>query len=120
MTRYAITAAAALAAGLFLASLPAAADSFDPPTVVVKFGDLDVSHPLGATALYHRIRAAAGNVCSSFEQFPGLKGKMQLDACVDKAVGDAVLKVDEPALTAVYNAKTRGSLHSRVASAQSP
>jgi len=34
-----------------LAALPAAADSFEPLKVTVKFGDLDVSHPQGAAVL---------------------------------------------------------------------
>ena len=103
-----------------LASLPAAAAAYEPPTVTVKFADLDVSHPPGATALYHRIRAAAGNVCSSFDQIPGLKGKMQRDACIDKAIADAVLKVDAPALTAVYSTKMGKALSPVVASTQTP
>jgi UrcA family protein len=108
---------AAVASGL--ASLPAAAAAgFDPPAVTVNFADLDISQSAGATTLYHRIRAAAQNVCSPFDR-PGLRSKMQLDACVDKAVADTVLKVDRPALTAVYDAKTGKIPLARVASAQS-
>ena len=104
-----------------LASLPAAAAAYEPPTVTVKFADLDVSHPQGATALYHRIRAAAESVCSPFEQIPGLQGKTQLDACIDKAVADAVFKVNVPALTAVYSSKTGKTAPLRVvASVQTP
>lgn len=100
--------------------LPAAAAGLEPPAVTIGFADLDIAHQPGATALYHRIRAAAGNVCSSFEQIPGLQGKKQLADCIDKAVGDAVLKVNEPALTAVYSAKGGANPPARVAVAQTP
>jgi len=100
-----------------LAALPAAADSFEPLKVIVKFGDLDISHPQGAAVLYGRIRAAAQNVCSPFDG-RGLSAKMHLDACVKKAVADAVTTVDEPALFAVYGAKMGKALPARAASLQ--
>lgn len=100
-----------------LAALPAAADSFEPLKVTVKFGDLDVSHPQGAAVLYLRIRAAAQNVCSPFDG-SGFSAKMLLDACVNKAVADAVATVDKPALFAVYSAKMGETMPARVASLQ--
>jgi UrcA family protein len=98
-----------------LAALPAAADSFEPLKVTVKFGDLDVSHPQGAAVLYRRIRAAAQSVCSPYDG-SGLSAKMLLDACVNKAVADAVATVDKPALFAVYSAKMGKTMPARVAS----
>lgn len=106
----------ALSSGL--AALPAAADSFEPLKVTVKFGDLDVSHPQGAAVLYLRIRAAAQNVCSPFDG-SGFSAKMLLDACVNKAVADAVTKVNKPALFAVYGAKIGKTMPAQVASLQS-
>jgi UrcA family protein len=112
-----------IAASLFgvlsssLAALPAAADGFELLKETVKFGDLDISHPQGAAVLYHRIRAAAQNVCSPFDG-SGLSAKMHLDACVKKAVADAVTTVDEPALFAVYSAKMGKTVPARVASLQ--
>ena len=102
---------------LCLAALPAAADGFEPLKVTVKFGDLDISHPRGAAVLYGRIRAAAQNACSPFDG-GGLLAKMHLDACVEKAVADAVSTVDEPALFAVYSAKMGKALPARLASLQ--
>jgi UrcA family protein len=112
-----------IAASLFcvlssgLAALPAAADSFEPLKVTVKFGDLDISHPQGAAVLYLRIRAAAQDVCSPLDG-SGLSAKMHMDACVKKAVADAVTKVDKPALFAVYSAKMGKIKPARVASLQ--
>jgi len=111
--------AASLFSVLFssFAALPAAADSLEPLKETVKFGDLDISHPQGAAVLYHRIRAAAQNVCSPFDG-SGVSAKMHLDACVKKAVADAVTTVDEPALFAVYSAKIGKTPPARVASLQ--
>jgi len=87
----------------------AAADSTDAPSVVVKYGDLKVSSPQGAAALYGRIRVAAQAVCPHLDH-TDLLSKMQLNVCVNKAIADAVTNVDQPALVAVYNAKNRTRL----------
>jgi UrcA family protein len=100
-----------------LAALPAAADSSEPLQVTVKFGDLDVSHPQGAAGLYLRIRAAARTVCSPYDG-RGFSAKMLLDACVNKAIADAVTQVDKPALFAIYSAKRGKAMPARVASLQ--
>jgi UrcA family protein len=102
-----------------LAARPAVADSLEPPLqVTVKFADLDISHPQGATVLYNRIHAAARSVCSPFDR-DGVFYKMEFGSCIQKAVADAVTAVNAPALTAVYSAKTRSALPVRVASLQS-
>jgi UrcA family protein len=102
-----------------LAALPAAADSVEPLKVTVKFGDLDVSKPQGAAALYGRIHSAAEKVCSPFDG-RDLSRKMHLNACVHKAVADAVTEVNEPALLAVYSAKVGKTLPVRVVSLRNP
>jgi UrcA family protein len=91
------------------AALPAVADNFAPGNVRVTFGDLDVSRPQGAAVLYGRIRAAAEKVCSPLEA-SRLAAGTYLDACIDKAVSEAVTKVDQPALSIVYSAKKGVSL----------
>jgi UrcA family protein len=100
-----------------LPALPVAADSFAPPKVTVKYGDLEISRPQGAAALYGRIRAAAEKVCSPFEG-RDLAVKVHLDACIHQAVADAVTAVNEPALLAVYRAKMGKTQLERVASLQ--
>jgi UrcA family protein len=65
------------------------ADSLSLPTATVKFGDLDVLHPQGAAVLHARIRAAAMNVCSSFDGL-GRGAALHRDGCVNKAVVGAV------------------------------
>ena len=107
------------AAAFGLAAPPAVADSLEQPLqVTVKFADLNISQPPGATVLYNRIRAAARSVCSPFDR-GGILDKMAFGTCIQKSIADAVTAVNAPALTAVYSAKTRSALLVRVASLQS-
>jgi UrcA family protein len=98
---------AAAAIGAFATSFTVAAhaaQSTDAPQVIVKYADLAVSTPQGAAALYQRIFAAALTVCRPLDD-SSLSGKQWKDACIHKAVADAVARVDQPALSAVYRAK---------------
>lgn len=106
----------ALASGF--SAVSAAADSSDAPQVVVKYGDLNVSNPQGAAALYGRIRRAAESVCPRFER-SDLASMARMDACVHKAIADAVITVNQPALFAEYNAKNRVPLPIMLAAGQS-
>jgi UrcA family protein len=105
--------------GVFSSSfaVPATADSFEPLKETVKFGDLDISRPKGATVLYSRIRTAAEKVCSPYDR-RGLSTKMHLNACIKKAVADAVTAVNAPALSAAHIAKRGESLPPQLASLQ--
>jgi UrcA family protein len=93
--------------GAFAASFTVAAhadESSVVPQVIVKYADLAVSTPQGAAALYHRIFGAAVTVCRPLDD-SSLRSKGVMDACIHKAVADAVAKVDQPVLSAVYRAK---------------
>jgi UrcA family protein len=92
---------AALASGV--ATVHAGEDNSDVPKIVVKYGDLNVSHPQGAAVLYRRIRLAGEAVCGSFAG-GGLGPKMRMNTCVQKAIADAVTKVNQPQLFAIYKA----------------
>jgi len=97
-----------------------AGDNDDAPRAVVKFGDLDLSNPQGAAALYSRIHAAAYDVCSSFDT--DIRDQTNLTtwiACVDKTFRNALIKVNRPELSAIYNAHHRHPLPIVVAAAQS-
>ncbi len=81
-----------------------AGDDTAPPQVIVKFADLDVSTSKGAAALYGRIHRAALEVCSRMyvdEQ----AYKWHKYACLQKVIGDAVVKVNRPRLSAVFASK---------------
>jgi UrcA family protein len=102
------------------AAVCTAADSSDTRSETVKYADLNVSNPEGAAALYRRIAAAANNVCRSFELDSRYIGSQAgLNACVRKAIADAVTKVGRPELFTVYNSKNRQPLPVTVALAKS-
>ena len=105
-----------LATGVATVSTAAADPEFLQTTV--KFGDLNVSTSQGAAALYNRIRWAADGVCRPLDH-GDLASKARVAACVHKAVAGAVTSVDQPALTAVYNAKYGQSLPLMIASQSS-
>jgi UrcA family protein len=81
-----------------------AAPPQDAPSVVVHFADLDISHSAGATVLYQRLQGAAETVCGRHDD-RDLARYMSFKACVQNAIGTAVAKVGQPALTAYYEAK---------------
>jgi len=82
-----------------------AADADDAPQAVVKFGDLNISNSQGAVALYHRISSAAVAVCRP-EDHGTLASMSRVQACIHKAIADAVTKVNRAELFAVYEAKS--------------
>ena len=102
-----------------LAALPvAAAVNDNPPRERVTFGDLDISRPPGAAALYNRIRSAAVKVCAPL-WVTGIATKSLVDACVDKAISDAVTTIGQPELSRIFSAKNGTPLESNLISMQS-
>ena len=75
----------------------------------VRFADLNASIPSGAHVLYSRIRAAAQTVCSYYF-FLTDTDKAR---CVRDATAEAVAEINQPALTAVFNANNRTSVPTR-------
>jgi UrcA family protein len=92
------------ALALNFATASSAADDTAPPQVVVKFADLDLSASQGAAALYRRIHGAAVDVCSRMYADEQMY-KWHKNACLQKVIGDAVIKVNRPALSAVFASK---------------
>ena len=85
-----------------LGALSTSAQAWDevPPSKTVRFADLDIQTPEGAKVLYHRIRVAAQEVCgTSISGDPILNQAMH--GCVEKAIDNAVKKVNAPYLTAL-------------------
>jgi UrcA family protein len=91
--------AAAMAATGLGFSAPASASTRDtPPTVVVKYGDLDLGSKNGVAALHSRLNRAAKQVCSPLDsRVLGLRERF--DQCVTDAVTDAVRTVGNPNLS---------------------
>jgi UrcA family protein len=114
-----ITAAIFGALGLSCGALSAAADGSEAPQAVVQYSDLNVSNPQDALELYNRIAAAADKACTSYAvDGRSLSVYAWMRTCVHNAVADVVLRIDEPELFAVYNAKNHRPLPSSVAIAQ--
>jgi UrcA family protein len=97
-------------------SVPANADTSDIPSVTVKFADLDISRPAGATKLYGRIQGAAKLVCTAYDR-SNFMAQANFKACVSDAIGRAVAKVESPTLNMVYRAKTGAIVPTRLATA---
>jgi UrcA family protein len=82
--------------GTALASEPTTASTTNwSVTYPVRYSDLDVSTTKGARTLYLRIRYAAETLCESAATW----GKKEGQACVNKAVNDAVARINAPVLT---------------------
>ena len=111
-----------LAAGLFaiggaaiggtaLASEPTAASTTNGSvTYPVRYSDLDVSTVKGAKTLYLRIRYAAETLCESAATW----GKKEGEACVNKAVNDAVARVNAPLVTHYSQLRRKGDEAARM------
>ena len=98
-----------------LVVLPAVADSSDLPQTTVKYADLNIASAQGAAVLYARIGQAAKNVCWQFDG-DGLDAYGRRQACITKAISEAVTKVNAPALSALYAAKTGKDVPTRLVS----
>ena len=90
-----------------LASSFSAVSAADPSSarMTVKYADLNLASPSGALVLYERIRAAAQSACNYF----WFKTDADAARCLQNTIASAVTKVNQPALTAVYNAKFKTS-----------
>ena len=111
-----ITAAIFGALGLCASHVSAAADDTAAPQAVVTYGDLDLSNPQSAHELYSRITAAATKACTSYPvDGRSLAVYARLRTCTHHAVADAVIKINQPALFAVYNSKNRTPVANGVA-----
>jgi UrcA family protein len=92
------------ALALSVATVSSAEERTTPPQAIVKFGDLEVATSQGAGTLYRRIHSAAVDVCWRMYE-TNEAYKLNKDACLKKVIADAVIKVNEPALSAVFASK---------------
>ena len=80
----------------------------DPPSVTVRYHDLNLNSPQGVTVLYQRIRGAASEVCHSFEGREPLRRQLLQNDCFAGAVANAVRTVHNEALSAYHWQQVRG------------
>jgi UrcA family protein len=90
-----------VAAALAFSAAAGAGTVRELPSVVVKYGDLNLASTDGVAALHSRLSKAARQVCSELDsRVLGLRE--QYDACVSGAVTQSVAKVDNPRLTSFH------------------
>jgi len=99
--------------GTALAGEPIASTTNGSVTYAVRYSDLDVSSTTGAKTLYLRIRYAAETLCESAASW----GRKEGQACVNKAVTDAVARVNAPALTQYSQPRSNGGRAGLIANA---
>ena len=92
--------------GIALAQPATAAEATPENTVSypVRYSDLDVSKMPGAKTLYLRIRYAAETLCESAATW----GKKEGEACVNKAVNEAVARANVPLLSQYSQQRSKG------------
>jgi UrcA family protein len=99
--RRSLALAGAFAALTVAATSSAAPKSADPPSVTVRFGDLNLETAAGASVLYHRIRVAARQVCpDSYTRDLGMLAASE--RCQANAIARAVGELNNPQLAAVH------------------
>lgn len=115
------TTAAALAQALALATAlattvatPTPALAGSAPSVTVRYGDLDLSRPEGARALYTRLQAAAQRVCDAGN--PGLAARRAARLCSVETLDAAVTAARSAHLDALH--ATRRAPANRVIAAR--
>jgi UrcA family protein len=110
LAKFMVAAGFLAISGTALASEPAASTTNQTVTYPVRYSDLDVSTTAGAKILYLRIRYAAETLCQSAATW----GKKDGEACVQKAVNDAVARVNAPRLTQYNQLQSKGDKASLV------
>ena len=99
-----LVAVGTLSAGSF--TIARADTTLEPRTVTVRYADLDTTNAKGAAVLYRRLNFAAATVCQDLSSRRELSLVRLHAECVQRALSNAVAKVDDPAVTAY--AATRG------------
>jgi UrcA family protein len=92
----AAAAACALPSGIALADA-----RFVTVAIPVSGVGLDLGQPAGARKLYRRLQIAATIACGKGDQV-GLEPVQNLSECYEKALADAVRRVNRPQLSVVY------------------
>jgi UrcA family protein len=95
----AAVAVSALAIG---SGVSAAAGAAPPRTLRIAYAALDLSQPMGAQLLYHRLQQAASNACGSLDR-ADVGAYLRWQRCYDGTLQRAVLQIDAPQLLAVYH-----------------
>lgn len=93
-----------------LASSFSTVSAADPnsASVTVKYSDLNIASPSGALKLYARIESASHAACSYF----WFKTDADESRCLRNAIAKAVTQVNQPALSAIHDARVKAPVPS--------
>ncbi len=99
-----------LTAGLVMvlgsaAIVKAASPEEVPPSVTVRYDDLNLATERGTHALYARIVEAARKICEPRDA--DALGRLAVSFCQQQATARAIQAVDNPRLTALYAAEAK-------------
>jgi len=96
----ALIAMAALAPALTVNLASATTVDDQARQAVVRYSDLDLSRPQDARRLFSRIQGAARAVCENFRSAELQRAQIYRQ-CMDKAIADALSKVQSAQVTAI-------------------
>lgn len=96
-----LTTALSLSAATCFAGTAAA-----PLTKAVNYAALNVTTTAGAEHLYQRLRAAAQAVCAPADGGT-VSQKYHYRVCVDTALSNAIVRVDQPLVKNIHDSKSR-------------
>jgi len=97
--------AVAIGAGALVSTSSQAANPANQETssVMVHYGDLNLSKSRDVDTLYIRLRDSAKDVCGDDEAITELWKLDGISRCEQQAIESAVAKIDHPRLTALYD-----------------
>jgi UrcA family protein len=99
-TRLAALAVVAAAAAAAICGPAIAQPAEAPMSVTVGYADLNLNSAGGARILLHRIQTAADQSCGGAPDIHALSLRTGFDHCRNDAVGQAVIRVNAPMLSA--------------------
>jgi UrcA family protein len=93
----------ALAISAASLSMGAASAPFEPISMTIRVGDLDVTRPEGAVIALRRIKAAAGDACGPGPSVIGeLKHRQLYRYCLQRNMDAAVEALDAPLVAKLH------------------
>jgi UrcA family protein len=104
LTRIAIAAIVAIAAGIPASSF---AEDSDAPAVTVKYTDLNLATTEGSRVLYQRLVEAAKRVCPEVGHAAELRTNREAQRCITASVERAVKEVKNPQFAQVAASQMR-------------
>lgn len=108
------------ACALGVSTMTAVAADIGAPNATIRYSDLNLATPQGVKMLYARINSAAYALCESFgRNLNDQADPLALEDCRRKIIGDAVRKIDKPAVYATVNRRNVTPQRTQLVSAAS-